>query len=73
MAYRPDDLRNVLASHGHVHVILDSGQEYGLSRGDVDVSSGMVTIDSKRGHWSFSVKKVEQVEKEPSGPVADGS
>lgn len=58
-----------LDERGHVHVTLESGQEFGLSKHDVTVDDGTVIVDSKRGYWEFDKARIEFVDVEPSGPV----
>lgn len=62
----PDRLESILENAGHVHAFLDSGAEAKLSKHDTFVQGETVTIDSKEGHWTFPVDKIESVDKEPS-------
>jgi len=65
---RPDKLQTKLNEHGHLHLFLDSGAEFGVSKGDTEIdSNGNVVIDSKDGDWKFPAEKVEWVDIEPSG------
>lgn len=68
---QPDDasaLRDMLHKHGHLHIFLESGQEFAISRGDTAVEEGYIEIDSRDGHWTIGISRVEYVDIEPSGP-----
>lgn len=61
-------VRRELNNHGHLHLHLDSGAEFGVSAGDVDVKkNGVVVVDSKTEHKKFPAEKVEWIDIEPSG------
>lgn len=60
-------LGDKLNEHGHLHLYLDSGAEFAVSKHDVEIDGGHVVIDSKDGDWTFPVEKVEYADKEPSG------
>lgn len=64
-----DTLADHLETTGHLHLFLDSGAEFAVSRHDthIDTDDAMVDIDSKEGDWQFPVDKVEWVDTEPSG------
>lgn len=62
------ELRDQLNEAGHLHVFLDSGAEFAVSKHDTTVTDGgTVVIDSKAGDWKFPVEKVEYTDTEPSG------
>lgn len=64
----PARLQRKLDECGHLHLYLDSGQEFAVSKHDCRIADDHVIIDSKRGDWEFSPDKVEFVDVEPSGP-----
>lgn len=73
MPFDYQTVMNALDEHGHLHLHLDSGEEYGVSLGDTTVATNhkesKVVIDSDRGKWTFPIDKIEQIDWEPSGPV----
>ena len=64
---KPTRLRQQLDEWGHLHLELDSGAEYAVSKGDTQIDpDGYVVIDSKELNKEFHCEKVEVVNEEPS-------
>lgn len=68
MCFSKAEVAQYLEQYGHLHLHLDSGKEFAVSKGDTVFDGGQVHIDSRDGEWKFPPEKIEWIDFEASGP-----